>query len=137
MEPQTEAVSSAAQAPPAPAPGTVEVAAPAPGGPPRKKKSQKPDRPLAELAKADVTPWIREAEAVVALDRLRLDNRVEYGQIRPLKTKDVETRVAAMHNNPPTSRIKVTLWEYEMDAQGNGVLPSSALLCMESTSLCL
>jgi hypothetical protein len=87
------------------------------------------------LAKGDVAPWIREAEAVVAVDRLRLDNRVEYGQIRPLKAKDVEARVAAMRNNPPTSRIKVTLWEYEMDPQGNGVLPSNPLLCMGSRSL--
>ena len=85
------------------------------------KKKGPEDAPLGALVMEDVEPFIRARELVVPVDALRLDLRVEHGQIRGLKQEDVAALATAMARNPPTSRVHVTLWEYDLDADGNGV----------------
>ena len=88
-----------------------------------KKKGKEGEVPLATLVHDDVMKWIRYTEAKVPIDQLKFYLRVEYGQIRPLKAQDVEARLVGFRNNLPTSRIKVTLWDFEVDSDGDGVPP--------------
>lgn len=111
----------------APAPGTdVPAAKPAAakkraGAGAKAKKAA--EAPLADLVKEDVLPYVRDPEAVVDIDLLEVDHRVELGQIRALDKKEVERLLTAMRHNPPTARVRVTLWEKELDESGDGVTP--------------
>ena len=112
---------------PAAQPPSVPVPVPSAADPAPRRKSAKPKRggkaepALGEMAKADVLAWVRETEAVLDVDSLRIDHKVEMGQIRPLKEADVEELLRSMRTNPPLSRLNVTVWEWEMNESGQGV----------------
>ena len=73
------------------------------------------------MAADDLRPYVRGAEAVVYVDKLKLDLRVEHGQERGLNTKEVERHTTSRQYSPPMARMHLTLRDYELDESGNGM----------------
>ena len=72
------------------------------------------------MAAEDVAAWYRYADLVVDLDKLRLDTKAELGQIRTLRQSEVDRLERELELNPPVARVRVTLWEQELDDNGDG-----------------
>ena len=73
--------------------------------PPKKKSKTTP----AEIAAFRVSDYL-VGEENVKFDALRVDTKMEHGQIREIVGKHVEDLVADLRDNPPT-HIDLTCWK--------------------------